>query len=179
MPEAPPLEDPTERDINGLRVFVPGDDTFRLLMPGDPVFDCTASAASFALDLLGSQAGAQGLLSYTLKLVANERDVPALQGVPEADFELKVREFLSHIRRSFPHILVTGDYGMAHRNGLTHKRDHDGDFEPKRAAAIEISTTVCDPVRQQQRLNTTNTTSPTVVDGQNSWRPRKHSKLQC
>lgn len=132
-------------DINGLRVFVPGQQGFQPLQPGSALFDCTASIISLALDLLECRSSVMALKAATRGIVEANRDVPDLRDLPDSAFEPKVHEYLRSIRHSFPHVVITDELGMATKNGRTNKQDCSGAFEPKTAAVIEINETVGSP----------------------------------
>jgi hypothetical protein len=115
---------------------------FQPLHPGVAVFDCTASIASLALELLECRSSILALKSTTRRVIESSQHIPELRNLKESDIEPKVHEYLSKIRASFPHVVVSDKYGMASKNGRSTKRNCHGPFEPKTAAVIELNATV-------------------------------------
>ena len=129
-------------DIDGLRILSLGQQGFQSLRPGSTVFNCTASVISLALDMLECKASILALKRITRRIVDANQAIPELRSLRDSDMDSKVNLYLSSIRRSFPHVLVTNRVGMATKNGRTNKQDCSGIFEPKTAAVIEINETV-------------------------------------
>ncbi|KAK4153798.1 hypothetical protein C8A00DRAFT_43361 [Chaetomidium leptoderma] len=111
-------------DVNGLRVLIPNQKGCK------------------SLDLLECKSSISALKSFTRKVATYNQHVPELRDLKESDIEPKVRQYLLVIRSSFPHIVVSDEYGMARKNGRTNKRSFQGSMEPKTAAVIELNATL-------------------------------------
>ncbi|SPQ25611.1 2791e6ce-f16d-4b4f-a668-ba9c8bef67c5 [Thermothielavioides terrestris] len=130
-------------DVCRLRVLLPAQNgSFRRLCPGDDEFDCVASLASLALDLLECKSSILALKAITRDVAKVSLEVPGLRNLEEKDIEPIILEYLGAIRTSFPHVVVSNQHGMEGKNGRTHKKDCQDTFEPKSAAVIELNATL-------------------------------------
>ncbi|KAK4244760.1 hypothetical protein C7999DRAFT_43634 [Corynascus novoguineensis] len=133
---APAPKTPAQK---GVRVLVLEDSSFRHAKPSEAIFDCVASVISLAVDILECTPSVSILLSIMKQVKIHRKDVLWLQNLDSSGLNDAVYQYLSQIRASFPHVLVSDKFGMQTKNGRTNKRNCKEAFDPKAAAAIELN----------------------------------------
>ncbi|KAK0714434.1 hypothetical protein B0T21DRAFT_375880 [Apiosordaria backusii] len=115
---------------------------FRALQPGNTLFNCAASVAGLALDMLEHPQSIRVLKIIANHVIGVSQHIPALRNMTDSDVEATVMNYLRAIRRSFPNVLISDECGMANKNGRTTKQNCPNTFEPKLACIIEINETL-------------------------------------
>ncbi|KAK4247302.1 hypothetical protein C7999DRAFT_14622 [Corynascus novoguineensis] len=129
------------KDVQGVRILVLEGNKPKHAKPGEAIFDCVASVISLAVDILECRPSFYVLLKIVEKTAGARHDLLWLQNLGDSDsgFEPAVSDYLESTRASFPHVLVSNKFGMQTKNGRTNKRSWKDKFDPKAAAAIELS----------------------------------------